>query len=181
MKRTRRCPNNSHEPKTEHLTTYGRTSKSRVKLYFCSFMGLAILWNLRRESSKSHDVLQTKNIKQSISMWLEIKKNISHISGLEAFEDNDSDRKISRLFDNCLTDQVFVNDDAVQLGHVRGRGRAVFTEESWCRQNLNMESVEGEWSGRGLAGVTGLTYTDGRTASGVFRDGAVWGELRTFR
>ena len=114
-------------------------------------------------------------------MWLENKKNISHISGLEAFEDNDSDRKISRLFDNCLTDQVFVNDDAVQLGHVRGRGRAVFTEESWCRQNLNMESVEGEWSGRGLAGVTSLTYTDGRTASGVFRDGAVWGELRTFR
>ena len=41
--------------------------------------------------------------------------------------------------------------------------------------------MEGIWTGRGLEGVTTLTYTDGRWAMGTFTAGAIWGEMRTFR
>ena len=98
-------------------------------------------------------------------------------------EDDASTPEIWRLFDNCLTDQVLVGNagDVYQLGHIRGHNRVVFTAESWCLKNLNIEKVEGLWTGRGLEGVATLTHTDGRWTTGAFHLGAMWGEMRTFR
>mgnify|MGYP001448746731 CR=1 FL=1 len=190
MKRTRKCPS-THETKLENVIvkTYGRTTKSRVKFYFCAILiGLAILWTNRRISpSPKQDLLITRNLKQTILKWIENKKNITHNlinhPALSAVEDDASTPEIWRLFDNCLTDQVLVGntEDVYQLGHIRGYNRVVFTAESWCLKNLNIEKVEGLWTARGLEGVTTLTYTDGRWATGAFRAGAMWGEMRTFR
>ena len=187
MKRTRKSPS-TQENKVENVivNTYGRTTKSRVKFYVCAVLiGLAILWNNRRISpSPKRDLLITRNLKQMILKWIENKKNITHnpINHPVLSAKNDaSTPEILRLFDNCLTDQVLVDEDVYQLGHIRGHHQVVFTPESWCLKNLNIERVEGMWTGRGLEGVTILTYTDGRWAMGTFTAGAMCGEMRTFR
>ena len=185
MKRARRNCSQPQEPKIENVNTYGRTTRSRIKFYICAiFIGLAILWNNRKISpSPKQDLILTRNLKQTILKWIENKKNSTYINSASLSQDEDSEEEIFRLFDNCQTDQVLVDnaDDVYHLGHLRGHHRVEFTAESWCLRNLNIASVEGLWTGRGLQGVTTLTYTDGRWATGTFSLGAIRGEMRTFR
>ena len=186
MKRTRKSPSSfPEEPQIENVNTYGRTTKSKVRFYFCAILiGLAILWNNRKISpSPKQDLLLTRNIKQTILKWIENKKNSSFINSPIFFEDDDSEKEIVRLFDNCQTDEVLLDhaEDVHYLGHLRGHHRVVFTADSWCLKNLNIADVEGLWTGRGLEGLATLTYTDGRWTTGTFHLGAMWGEMRTFR
>ena len=186
MKRTRKSSSSlAEEPQIENVNTYGRTTKSKVRFYFCAILiGLAILWNNRKISpSPKQDLLLTRNVKQTILKWIENKKNSSYINSPIFFDDDDSEKEIVRLFDNCQTDEVLLDhaEDIHQLGHLRGHHRVVFTANSWCLKNLNIANVEGLWTGRGLEGVATLTYTDGGWTAGPFRLGAMWGEMRTFR
>ena len=171
----------------------GRSTKSTVwKLSFL-LLGIMIALVYRNTDpgsevvSKLSETLTSEYLMLRLEEWLESKLR-SGVSEEAASEAGESE--LVRMFDSCVADNITLTsvtshpagESQVIFSQITaGQNKIYFSESSWCRSNLEVESIEGEWRPGGLEGPVNITFTDGRFALGYFRRGAVEGELRTYR
>ena len=174
----------------------GRSTKSTLwKILFLT-LGLTVALLYRTQDpdtelavkleSLSED-LSTEYLKVQIQAWLERRKGSDGGGERRPRGEAGGDRQSVRMFQNCLADNVTLTGPGGGERERRysqiteGHNLIYFSERSWCRNTLDILSVEGDWRQAGLEGLANITYTDGRFALATFHQGALEGELRTFR
>ena len=174
----------------------GRSTKSTVWKISFLVLGITVALLYRRQGqhtelaarleSLSED-LTSEYLRAEIQAWLEGRKQGGGGGGGERRPRGETgDRQSVRMFENCLADNITLTgaggESELRFSELTGGHHKVyFGERSWCRNNLGVDRLEGDWAKTGLEGPVNITFTDGRFALATFHQGAVEGQLRTFR